>query len=194
MPDVWAATWEFSGAFGAWTKILPGFLPHRGKKARSDPASAVQHAIHGLARWSGRSRTSAGSSQDLGIEATHWSHPEHSSGDVFMPRPSIQKRLLGKQESGEATHSKTLHQAWAGIMNSPSGNQQGNSGVLIRYPNYLLSTSDLQKTRRTCGIGLRSEWLPRIHGRYSAFVVPLCMSKCMSMFFTANKKNAMQCR
>ena len=117
MPDVWAATWEFSGAFGAWTKILPGFLPPRGKKARSDPASAVphaMHAIHGLARWSGRSRTSAGSSQDLGIEATHWSHPEHSSGDVFMPRPSIQKRLLGKQESGEATHSKTLHQAWAG--------------------------------------------------------------------------------
>ena len=62
------------------------------------------------------------------------------------------------------------------IMNSPPGNQQGNSGVLIRYQNYLMSTSDLQKTRRTCGIGLRSEWLPRIHGRYSAFVVPLCMS------------------
>ncbi|CAM6053226.1 unnamed protein product [Sphagnum tenellum] len=116
MPDVWAATWEFSGAFGTWTKILPGFLPQRGEK------SQVGSSISGPA-CNPRACPMVRKKQDFGRLITGCCrdrsypigpHPEHSSGDVFMPRPSIQKRLLGKQESGEATHSKTLHQAWAG--------------------------------------------------------------------------------
>ena len=186
MPDVWAATWEFSGAFGAWTKILPGCLLRPWERSQigsdfSGPAckpwaSPTVRIVALVPPWKKQDNAESDSSQ----ESSDWestdplqeSSDKAPSGDRDFP--------LGVPTWEQESKKKTLLRTWtrnrSNIMFSPTGNSQGNCGVRLQYQNYSMSTSDLQKTRRTCGIGLRSEWLPRIRGRCSAFVVPLCMS------------------
>ena len=133
MPDVWAATWEFSGAFGTWTKILPGFLPQRGKKP-----GRIQHQ-----RSSMQSTGLPDGQEEAGLRQAHL-RVSGSKLPIGLIRSLLQgtSSCQGLQSRSAYYGNKSLgrqptarlytRHGQESLMNSPPGNQQGNSGVLIQ--------------------------------------------------------------